>query len=129
MVLPSEVRPNHFLLGSEFVATSIAVALAFVWPQIGARIFERIERSLARIARTKVGGSRVGASVIVLRAALLPCFPFHCRLCRRFQLSAGRRHVRARTPDESDPSMWTHFESIHITMQPTYQSMYFRDKG
>ena len=25
--------------------------------------------------------------------------------------------------------MWTHFESIHITMQPTYQSMYFPGKG
>ena len=25
--------------------------------------------------------------------------------------------------------MWTHFESIHITMQPTYQSMYFPGQG
>jgi hypothetical protein len=25
--------------------------------------------------------------------------------------------------------MWTHFESIHITMQPTYQSMYFPGEG
>ena len=27
------------------------------------------------------------------------------------------------------PAMWTHFESIHITMQPTYQSMYFPGQG
>ena len=27
------------------------------------------------------------------------------------------------------PAMWIHFESIHITMQPTYQSMYFPGAG
>jgi hypothetical protein len=27
------------------------------------------------------------------------------------------------------PAMWTHFESFHITMQPTYMSMYFPGQG
>jgi hypothetical protein len=27
------------------------------------------------------------------------------------------------------PAMWTHFETIHVTMQPTYMSMYFPSQG
>lgn len=27
------------------------------------------------------------------------------------------------------PAMWTHFESIHVSMQPTYASMYFPGEG
>ena len=48
---------------------------------------------------------------------------------RRFQFSAGGdtfAHGRLANPT---PAMWTHFESIHITMQPTYQSMYFPGQG
>ena len=131
MVLPSEVRPSHFLLGSEFVATSIAVALAFVWPELGTRFFERIERSLARIAQHKSWvAAGVGASVIVLRAALLPLFPIPLPFVPddfSFLLASDTfAHGRLTNPT---PAMWTHFESIHITMQPTYQSMYFPGQG
>ena len=111
MVIPSDVRPNHFLLGSEFVATLLAVALAFVWPQLGARLFGGIERSLARIAQRKswtVAG--VGASVIVLRAALLPLFPIPFPFVPddfSFLLACDTfAHGRLTNPT---PAMWTAF--------------------
>jgi len=131
MVIPSDVRPNHFLLGCEFVATLLAVALAFVWPRLGAKFFEGVERSVTRIAQRKswaVAG--VGASGIVLRAALLPLFPIPSPFVSDdFSfLLASDTFARGRLANPT-PAMWTHFESIHITMQPTYQSMYFPGQG
>ena len=72
----------------------------------------------------------VGASVIVLRAALLPLFPVPLPIVPddfSFLLASDTfAHGRLTNPT---PAMWTHFESIHITMQPTYQSMYFPGQG
>ena len=41
------------------------------------------------------------------------------------------RQIRSRTDIFTNPTpvMWTHFETIHETMQPTYQSMYFPGQG
>lgn len=131
MVLPSDVRPNHFLLGAEFVLTTIAVTLSFVWPRMGAGFFARVERGFAQVAHRKgwaVAGTGLG--VIVLRAALLPLFPIPLPFVPddfSFLLASDTfAHGRLTNPT---PAMWTHFESIHITMQPTYQSMYFPGQG
>ncbi|MGA2207626.1 MAG: hypothetical protein ABSG10_12935 [Terracidiphilus sp.] len=131
MVLPSDVKPNHFLLGAEFGLTAITVTLAFVWPRLGAGFFERIERSFARLARGKGWAvAVVGLSAIVLRLALLPFFPIPLPFVPDdFSfLLAGDTFVHGRLTNPT-PAMWTHFESIHITMQPTYQSMYFPGQG
>jgi len=131
MVLPSDARPNHFLLEAEFASTTIAVMLAFVWPNVGAGFFGRLERSFARLAENKgwaVAGA--GMAVILLRAALLPLFPIPLPFVPddfSFLLASDTfAHGRLTNPT---PAMWTHFESIHITMQPTYQSMYFPGQG
>ena len=131
MVLPSDVRPNHFLLEAEFVLTTIAVMLAFVWPKVGAGFFGRVERSFARLAENEgwaVAGT--GLAVILLRAALLPLFPIPLPFVPDdFSfLLASDTFVHGRLTNPT-PAMWTHFESIHITMQPTYQSMYFPGQG
>jgi hypothetical protein len=131
MVLPSDVRPNHFLLGAEFILTTIAVALSFVWPRIGARFFEWVERCFNQVAHRKgwaVAGTGLG--VIVLRAALLPLFPVPLPFVPDdFSfLLASDTFVHGRLTNPT-PAMWTHFESIHISMQPTYQSMYFPGQG
>jgi hypothetical protein len=131
MVLPSDARPNHFLLEAEFALTTIAVMLAFVWPKIGAGFFRWVERGFGRLAENKgwaVAGT--GLSVILLRAALLPLFPIPLPFVPDdFSfLLASDTFVHGRLTNPT-PAMWTHFESIHITMQPTYQSMYFPGQG
>ncbi len=72
----------------------------------------------------------VGLSVIVLRLAILPLFPVPLPFVPddfSFLLASDTfAHGRLANPT---PAMWTHFESIHITMQPTYQSMYFPGRG
>lgn len=68
--------------------------------------------------------------VIVLRAALLPLFPVPLPFVPddfSFLLASDTfAHGRLANPT---PAMWTHFESIHVSMQPTYQSMYFPGQG
>src|SRR5580658_3594578 len=131
MVLPSETRPNHFLLEAEFVLTTAALMLAFMWPKVGAGFFGRVERSFARLAENEgwaVAGT--GMAVILLRAALLPLFPIPLPFVPDdFSfLLASDTFVHGRLTNPT-PAMWIHFESIHITMLPTYQSMYFPGQG
>jgi hypothetical protein len=131
MLLPSASTPNPSLLIIEFGLAGIAAASAFAWPRLGERVFARIERSLARLARKqRLSVACVGLSVILLRLALLPLFPVPLPFVPDdFSfLLASDTFVHGRLANPT-PAMWTHFESIHITMQPTYQSMYFPGQG
>ncbi len=131
MLLPLASTPNPSLLILECGLTGIAVASAFAWPRLGAGGFARIERTFARLARKQgLSVAAVGLSVVFLRLAILPLFgvplPF---VPDDFSfLLAGDTFVHGRLANPT-PVMWTHFESIHITMQPTYQSMYFPGQG
>lgn len=115
----------------EFGLMAIAMACAFAWPGMGAGDFARVERNFARLARRKgLSAVVVGVSAVVLRLALLPLFPMPLPFVPddfSFLLASDTfAHGRLSNPT---PAMWTHFESIHITMQPTYQSMYFPGQG
>lgn len=72
----------------------------------------------------------VGVSALLLRLAILPVFPIPLPFVPddfSFLLAADTfAHDRLTNPT---PAMWIHFESIHITMQPTYMSMYFPAQG
>jgi MFS family permease len=63
----------------------------------------------------------------------LPCFPL-CPIPHPFStgdfsfLLAADTFAHGRLANPT-PAMWTHFESIHIAMQPTYSSMYFPGPG
>ncbi len=131
MLLPSANQPNTALLVLECGLTGIAIASAFAWPRLGAKVFEHIEHGFARLARRRgLAAASVGLSVILLRLAILPLCPIPLPFVPddfSFLLAADTFvHGRLTNPT---PAMWTHFESIHITMQPTYQSMYFPGQG
>ena len=131
MVLSSANAANPSLLIIESGLTVITFALAFTWPSLGAGWFTRIEGAFGRLARRKgLAAVTVGLSVLLLRLAILPLFPIPLPFVPddfSFLLAAQTyAHGHLTNPT---PAMWTHFESIHITMLPTYQSMYFPGQG
>ena len=126
-------NPNHptSALGVEFVLTLAAVIASFAWPQLGRGWFSRIERAFVPLTRRRgLAVTAVGVSALLLRLAILPAFPAPLPFVPddfSFLLAADTfAHGRLTTPT---PAMWIHFESIHITMQPTYMSMYFPAQG
>ena len=125
--------PDHGIsaLGVEFPLTVLAVLVAFVFPRLGAKWFSRIERAFAPLAHRRIlSVVAVGVTGLLLRLAILPAFPIPLPFVPddfSFLLAADTfAHGRLTNPT---PAMWTHFESIHITMLPTYMSMYFPAQG
>ncbi len=130
-MLPSATTPNQSLLEIECGLAGIAIASSFAWPRIGDRFFARIETLFAGLARRKrLAAATVGFSVLLLRLAILPIYPVPLPFSPgdfSFLLAADTfAHGRLTNPT---PVMWTHFETIHVSMQPTYQSMYFPGEG
>jgi hypothetical protein len=118
-------------MGVEFALTLTAILVAFAWPRLGGAFFSRIERAFASLAQRRgLAVVAVGVSALLLRLAILPIFPIPLPFVPddfSFLLAADTfAHGRLTNPT---PAMWTHFESIHITMQPTYMSMYFPAQG
>jgi hypothetical protein len=111
--------------------TTIAIAMAFAWPRLGAGWFSGIERTLGRLARKQsLAVAAVGLATLLLRLLILPIIPIPLPFVPddfSFLLAADTfAHGRLANPT---PAMWTHFESFHITMQPTYMTMYFPGQG
>jgi hypothetical protein len=129
MLSPAATSPTLLIL--EFGLTAFAGAISFAWAGLGNGLFRRMERWVGRLARKKwLAVAAVGLSVLVLRLALLPLFPIPLPFIPDdFSfLLASDTFVHGRLANLT-PVMWTHFESIHITMQPTYMSMYFPGEG
>jgi hypothetical protein len=130
LVLPPQ-DSDVSILTIEGGLTAIAVGLSFCWPRLGFSFFSRIERALARLARRRrLAVAVVGLAALLLRLAILPFCPIPLPFSPgdfSFLLAADTfAHGRLTNPT---PAMWVHFESIHITMQPTYMSMYFPSQG
>jgi hypothetical protein len=111
--------------------TAIAFALAFCWPRLGATSFSRVERTFGRLARQKgLSVAVVGLTALMLRLAILPLSPIPKPFVQddfSFLLAADTfASGRLTTPT---PAMWVHFETMHVTMKPTYMSMYFPAQG
>lgn len=109
----------------------IAFAAACFWPRTGAKHFARVERVLTKVAmRPRLAVLAAGLCVVLLRLAVLPVFPIPLPFTPddfSFLLAADT-FASGRITNPT-PLMWPHFESIHITMQPTYISMYFPAQG
>lgn len=128
---PSAPTPALSIPLIEGGLTVVAVALSFAFPRLGSRWFARIERFFGQLARRKaLAVVVVGISAFLLRLALLPWFPVPLPVLPddfSFLLSGDTfAHARLTNPT---PLMWVHFESIHISMQPSYTSMYFPGVG
>jgi hypothetical protein len=119
------------LLIIDLCAAALTAAIAFGWPTLGAGIYTRVERLFALLASRKMMAVWVvGLSVLLLRIAVLAFYgipnPFNVDDFSFLLAADTFAHGRLTNPT---PAMWTHFESIHITMVPTYQSMYFPGQG
>jgi hypothetical protein len=72
----------------------------------------------------------VGLTALLLRLAILPLSPIPKPFMQNdfsFLLAADTFSSGRLT--NPTPAMWVHFETMHITMKPTYMSMYFPAQG
>ena len=131
MLVSPQPENKTTLLLSEAALAASAVAISLVLPRLGSVWFAGIERRFLRLARRPLLAVLcVGLSAIVLRTAILPLFPAPLPFVPNdfsFLLAADTfAHGRLANPM---PALWTHFESIDITVQPTYASMFFPGWG
>ena len=111
--------------------TAIAFAAAFAWPRLGNSWFSRAERLFGRLARRQgLAVVTIATSTFLLRLALLPVFPIPLPFTPDdfSNLLASDTFAHGRLTNPS-PAMWTHFETIHVDVKPTYMSMYFPAQG
>jgi hypothetical protein len=131
MVLSSAPEQGTSLILIEGSFTAIACGVAFCLPRLGSNWFSRVERTFGRLARRKsLSVAVVGFAALLLRLAILPL----CPIPRPFVpddfsfLLAADTFALGRLTNPT-PTMWMNLESIHVTMKPTYMSMYFPAQG
>ena len=115
----------------ESILTMLSVLVAFVFPNVGARWFESLERSFVQLARRR-GLSVIVVAVVALmvRLALLPVEPIprpgvHDEFA---YLLAADTFAHGRLSNPTHP-MWAHFETFYVNQKPTYGSMFYPAQG
>jgi hypothetical protein len=131
MILAPATKDRPSLILIEGAITAIAIAAGFCWPRLGSAWFSRIERAFGRLARRKsLSVAVVGLTALLLRLAILPLSPIPKPFMQNdFSFLLAADTFASGTLTNPTPAMWMHFETMHITMKPTYMSMYFPAQG
>ena len=131
MLSPEAQHNGNSFLILDLGTSLICITLAYAFPKVGQGLFRRVERAFIPLARKKsLAVAIAGASAFLLRLAILPLFP----IPRPFVpddfsfLLAANTFAGGRLANPT-PAMWRCFETIHVTMKPTYMSMYFPGQG
>jgi hypothetical protein len=119
------------LMWIEFGLVIGAVVLAITVPELGSKFFQFTEQKFGQLA----GQKRrvvviVGLLALCGRVALLPILgipqPHINDEFSHLLLADTLAHGRLTNPT---PPMWTHLETYHVLMRPTYNSMYPPGQG
>jgi hypothetical protein len=131
MVLSSAPEHGTSPILIEGCLTAIIIAVAFCWPRLGFAWFSRIERAFGCLARRKsLSVLVVGFTALFLRLAILPLSPIPKPFMQNdFSFLLAADTFASGRLTNPTPAMWVHFETMHITMKPTYMSMYFPAQG
>ena len=119
------------LLTIECGLTLISVALAFCCPRAGSRFFRKVESTFGRLARRQsLSVMTVGALAAMLRLLILPLLPVPQPFAMGdfSYLLASQTFASGHFANPGHP-MWAHLESFHVTLWPSYMSMYFPGQG
>jgi hypothetical protein len=114
------------LIHIEFAVVATLMLAAFTFPGIGAKGLAWIELCFSRLARRRqLALFLVGGLAIAMRVAALPILPIPQPFVddEFSYLLQADTYVHGRLTNPTPP-MWTHFETFHVNMQPTYQSKY-----
>ena len=122
-----DLQPGLSLAAYESILTLLALVFSFVAPAIGRKTFRPMEIACKRLASNHaLAVASIGLTALLMRLALL----FVCPIPKPFTPDDFSFLLGAQTFAQGHltnltPVMWQHFESIHITMSPSYTSMYF----
>jgi hypothetical protein len=131
MILVHTPQSCASLLLVEAGLTATMVAVGFCAPRLAWTSFRRVERTLSVLAcRKRLAVAIPGIAMVLLRLAMLPLVPIPLPfLPDDFSFLLASDTFASGRLTNPTPPMWVHFETIHITMNPTYVSMYFPAPG